>query len=165
MPKRKPILCLDFDGVINSYVSGWQGPRTLPDPPVPGALEFISQALDEFAVAVYSSRSYQWGGRRAMRTWLERHMTEAIASALSGPKVRYDRAHYTAHPILRWLDLDTMEPVELTMREGAQRFVDAIEWPTHKPPALVTLDDRAIQFSGTWPELADLRAFRPWNKS
>ena len=38
---RKPIICLDFDGVIHSYTSGWKGAAVIPDPPVPGALEFI----------------------------------------------------------------------------------------------------------------------------
>jgi hypothetical protein len=30
----KPILCLDFDGVIHSYSSGWKGADVIPDPPV-----------------------------------------------------------------------------------------------------------------------------------
>ena len=29
---RKPILCLDFDGVIHSYISGWKGADVIPDP-------------------------------------------------------------------------------------------------------------------------------------
>jgi hypothetical protein len=33
---RKPILCLDFDGVLHSYTSGWKGAAVIPDPPVPG---------------------------------------------------------------------------------------------------------------------------------
>lgn len=33
-----------------------------------------------------------------------------------------------------------------------------------KPPAVVTLDDRALTFDGTWPDLDRLAAFQPWNK-
>jgi hypothetical protein len=39
-----------------------------------------------------------------------------------------------------------------------------LEWPTEKPPALVTIDDRAITFTGEWPAMAELLAFKPWNK-
>jgi hypothetical protein len=27
----KPILCLDFDGTIHSYISGWQGADVIPE--------------------------------------------------------------------------------------------------------------------------------------
>lgn len=43
-------------------------------------------------------------------------------------------------------------------------ILDAISWPIEKPPALVTLDDRAVTFTGIWPDVAELRAFKPWNK-
>lgn len=33
-----------------------------------------------------------------------------------------------------------------------------------KPAALVTLDDRALTFDGTWPEVGTLLAFEPWNR-
>lgn len=39
-----------------------------------------------------------------------------------------------------------------------------LTFPTEKPPALVTLDDRALTFTGTWPDAAGLRHFQPWNK-
>ena len=42
----KLILCLDFDGVIHSYSSGWKGADVIPDPPVPGALRFIADARE-----------------------------------------------------------------------------------------------------------------------
>jgi hypothetical protein len=45
-----PILCVDFDGVINSYKSGGlaRGGRSdyIPDPPVPGALRWLNDELD-----------------------------------------------------------------------------------------------------------------------
>ncbi len=67
---RKPILCLDFDGVLHSYKSGWQGAAIVPDPPVPGAVAFLHAAVERFRVAIYSSRSGQPGGIDAMRGWL-----------------------------------------------------------------------------------------------
>lgn len=55
--EQKPILCLDFDGVIHSYSSGWQGAACVTDPPVDGSLEFLSNAILRFKVAIFSSRS------------------------------------------------------------------------------------------------------------
>lgn len=37
-------------------------------------------------------------------------------------------------------------------------------WPTEKPSAMVTIDDRALTFDGTWPKIEALKAFKPWNK-
>jgi hypothetical protein len=114
------ILCLDFDGVIHSYASGWKGADVIPDPPVPGAIPFMREAVKHFRVAIFSSRSNQPGGLEAMK---------------------------------RWLDV-----------EAAGTLVHDVEWPTEKPPALVTIDDRAITFDGTWPAIEMLLAFKPWNK-
>lgn len=127
---RKPILVLDFDGVMHAYESGWQGVEVIPDPPVPGALDFIAEALEVFRVAILSSRSSEPEGIAAMQAWLAEAARE------------------------RWRD----EP------EIATRVLSEIEWPTRKPPAFVTIDDRAITFTGTWPSIEELRAFRPWNR-
>lgn len=43
-------------------------------------------------------------------------------------------------------------------------IADGLKFPAHKPAAHVTIDDRAFQFDGEWPEIEDLLAFRPWNK-
>ncbi len=123
----KPILCLDFDGVVHSYTSGWKGARNISDPPTEGAIEFISNALDEgWDVVIHSSRARHWGGISAMRAWLREHAGNM------------------------W---DTMGPSLCDVRFA--------RW---KPSAVVTLDDRGITFTGTWPDPKVLRAFKPWNK-
>jgi hypothetical protein len=124
----KPILCLDFDGVIHSYRSGWQGPTVIADPPVPGAMEFIRAATAHFTVAIFSSRSHQPGGVAAMQAWLA-----------------------------EWVKRDLAPGADLS-------FLEQIEWPTEKPHAYITLDDRAMTFRGEWPSLDSLLAFRPWHQ-
>lgn len=120
-------LCLDFDGVIHSYVSGWKGPRVIPDPPVPGALCFMLDMLNaDWDVAIHSSRSGHWGGRWAMRSWLRHH-----AQAL-------------------WHEVP------------AGHGLEEVRFPLFKPPAFVTLDDRALTFKGAWPTPAELAEFKPW---
>lgn len=74
----KPNLCLDFDGVIHSYKSGWKGAGVIPDPPVPGAMEFIVAAIEHFEVDIFSSRSADPIGRRAMWSYIKQHLEEAI---------------------------------------------------------------------------------------
>src|SRR5262245_18560903 len=65
-PHGKPILSLDFDGVIHSYISGWKGITVITDPPVPGVFVWIRKAYLVFDIHVYSSRSYSPECRIAM---------------------------------------------------------------------------------------------------
>lgn len=122
----KPILCLDFDGVIHSYAIGWKGADVIPDLPVEGAFAFIAEAVKHFRVAIFSSRTNQPGGLDAMKDW------------------------FTFQTEIGFRD-----------RPG---WVDQLEWPLEKPPAMVTIDDRAITFTGEWPSMESLLAFKPWNK-
>ena len=39
-----------------------------------------------------------------------------------------------------------------------------LTFPREKPPAHLTLDDRALCFEGTWPAITALLDFRPWHK-
>ena len=39
-----------------------------------------------------------------------------------------------------------------------------LSFPTEKPPALVSIDDRCLLFTGIWPSVEELRDFKPWNK-
>lgn len=71
---RKPILALDFDGVLHSYASGWQGIDVIPDPPVEGAMAFLDMALAHFDVVIHSSRCATSAGRGAMRRWLRQEL-------------------------------------------------------------------------------------------
>jgi len=135
---KRPILCLDFDGVIHSYTSGWKGADVIPDPPVDGAMAFIAQAVDSFDVAIFSSRSHQPGGRGAMHSYILTHMLSYLEANADGD--------------------------EGQARALAHRVVGSLLFPLDKPPAMVTIDDRAITFTGTWPAVDELLAFKPWNK-
>lgn len=67
----KPTVCIDFDGVVHSYTSGWTALDVAPDPPVPGAFDAIRRFLDDgWQVAIFSSRSASPFGLAAMRNWL-----------------------------------------------------------------------------------------------
>lgn len=74
----RPILCLDFDGVLHAYTSGWQGVTSIPDGPVPGAAQFIADAQERFEVHVYSSRSASTDGITAMSAHLLGWLKEGL---------------------------------------------------------------------------------------
>lgn len=132
---NNPIICVDFDGVIHSYNSGWQGADVIPDPPVPGAIKWLEDHLpvpDELGmseeyqgpiVQIYSSRSRQRGGIKAMKKWLIKHGLHKS---------------YISDGIL--------------------------EFPEKKPAAFLTIDDRAICFRGIFPTTQEMMSFKPWNK-
>ncbi|MGI9470306.1 MAG: TOTE conflict system archaeo-eukaryotic primase domain-containing protein [Rubripirellula sp.] len=70
--KRKTV-CLDFDGVIHSYRSGWKGEDTIPDPPIHGVREAIQHLRKRYRVVIHSSRSATESGCEAIRRWLQKH--------------------------------------------------------------------------------------------
>jgi len=74
----KPILCLDFDGVVHSYTSGWKGADVIPDAPVGGAFDFIREADEYFDVQIFSSRSHQPGGIQAMKDWCTKYANSPL---------------------------------------------------------------------------------------
>lgn len=115
----KKVLCLDFDGVIHSYKSGWQGVENIPDEPVDGAFEALADYVRHFRVVIFSSRSKSVAGIEAMQYWLLKH----------------------------GLDHDVF---------------DQIEFFNYKPPAFLTIDDRAITFRGKFARGIDLVKFESW---
>ena len=67
----------DFDGVIHSYTSGWQGIGVIPDPPVPGIKEAIAEIRSAgYEVVVVSSRCANHDGRVAIEEWLNHYGIE-----------------------------------------------------------------------------------------
>ncbi|MDU4959580.1 MAG: hypothetical protein E6X17_02810 [Sporomusaceae bacterium] len=71
--RRKPTVIFDFDGVVNSYRSGWTGVASTPDPPVAGIGEAIAAIRRRYRVVIVSSRCYQPGGIAAIRAWLDKY--------------------------------------------------------------------------------------------
>lgn len=115
---KKPILLLDFDGVIHQYLSPWTKAYEVSDDPVPGVGTFIIDASKHFDVCVYSARTTQGGGIQAMKNWM--------------------------------------------IKNGLP--FDLVRFPTEKPPAFLTLDDRCVCFDGIFPNPDELLNFRPWNR-
>ena len=69
----KPTICVDFDGVIHSYTSGWITVDCIPDSPVAGAFKWLSRMLKYYTVAIFSSRSRDEYGLAAMKKWFKTH--------------------------------------------------------------------------------------------
>ena len=76
MAKRK--IVVDFDGVIHSYESKFKFPWVIPDPPVKGAFKFLVEMAEKFTVAIYSTRSSNEKGLKAMQNWIFKNGTEEI---------------------------------------------------------------------------------------
>jgi hypothetical protein len=122
MGSERKTLCVDFDGVLHSYTSGWKGVDQVPDGPVRGAMDWLRAMLGEgFDICIYSSRSKDPAGLAAMMAALR----------------------------VWGMDMDD---------------IDRLDFPTEKPAAWLTIDDRCFRFEGDFPSADWLRRFRPWNK-
>ena len=67
-------ICFDFDGVIHSYISGWQGAENIPDAPVKGIKEVIDKLRETGnRVVVQSSRAQTEAGKQAIIKYLNKN--------------------------------------------------------------------------------------------
>lgn len=72
---EKPILSVQFDGVLHDYEGKlWRmATRVVLGPPVPGSFTFLEKALDFFTVCVIGERNNDPLARRALWRWFKRH--------------------------------------------------------------------------------------------
>lgn len=117
MTTSRKTIAVDFDGVIHSYISGWQGEVNIHDPATPGAIEFLRRAVDRFEVKIYSTRAKSEPARQAMRAYLlKAGADDALLDAIEitnekPPAVVYidDRGHAFDGS---WPDLDDLAAFE-----------------------------------------------------
>lgn len=70
-----------------------------------------------------------------------------------------------------WLSLKALEAeaAEEITTEQRQRLHEVISFSATKPPAFITIDDRALTFNGDWLSpiysAVALQYFRPWNST
>ena len=111
------IFAVDFDGVIHSYTSGWQGPRNIPDPPVEGAILWLEEMINEsgMEVHIFSSRLRYWGAKKAIKDWLLKY---AMYPSLVA-KLKFSHKKPPAHVLLddRCLQFDGRFPSAEAIRQ------------------------------------------------
>lgn len=112
------------------------------------ALDFdgvIHQYVTPWQDALTVSDPPMPGAFEFILTLLDKNYEVAIISSRN-------RTIHGQHAMATWMLLNGFPPHKLT----------EIQWPSYKPPAFLTIDDRAIQFSGSWPSLDFIKEFKPW---
>lgn len=66
-------ISVDFDGVLHSYTSKWVSAAVIPDPPVPGAIEWLNAMAEKFEIVVHTTRARSADGREAVALYLIQH--------------------------------------------------------------------------------------------
>jgi hypothetical protein len=148
---NKPILCLEFDGVIHSGTSKWINARTILDAPVKESISFLVRALEDFEVHIYSTRSRYFGGRKAMKQWLSIHFCDLV--------LKEDPFFLSYLENFIFMDLPGLD-----LSYVAKYFVKQLKFPLFKPNAGIHLDAKAVCFTGKFPNLKTLKEFEPWYK-
>lgn len=81
----KPTVVFDFDGVIHSYTSGWQGHTIIPDKPVRGIKKTLETLRENYEVHIFSTRCSSKEGIEAIKKWLKKHKIKVDGVSHSKP--------------------------------------------------------------------------------
>ena len=156
-------ILFDFDGVIHSYTSGWQGMDFISDKPVEGILEVLTNLVydKDYEVMIYSSRSQYKKGIKAMKGWLDCWLNVEIEKINNTPENKWK-------DMWQWKilnDHQSIEPWHVHEDRAINKFINKIKFPKKKPPAYITIDDRAICFDGDSKDLINkINNFKVWYK-
>jgi hypothetical protein len=135
---KTPILSIDLDGVLHSYTSGWKGPRNIPDPPVKGAIPWLRSLLsDPECICAMAPRFLDF----------DVQIFSSRSRHVGGRRA-----------IKKWLFKQFV-----AIGEPGQ-CIELLKFPLWKPPAFLHIDDRAWLFTGSFPTVSRMKAFKPWNK-
>ncbi len=83
--RARRTICLDFDGVLHSYRSGWCGAEIIRDPPVHGTRDAIVRLRKSFRVVIHSARCRTPEGCRAIEAWLKKNDIEVDEVCIHKP--------------------------------------------------------------------------------
>ena len=148
-------ICVDFDGVLHSYTSGWQGAGTIADPPVPGAIEWLITMAPHYDIAIYSSRSKNLFGLLAMRKWIIEQLWNYFAD---------ETLKQMGLSALKEAPNEAVSVFDGAVNDAIDGVIKNVRFPLFKPAAWLTIDDRAICFDGQFPGADEIDGFRPWYK-
>jgi hypothetical protein len=138
-PAHKKTIAVDFDGVIHLYSQGWKD-GTIYDTYVPGFFRWLLlvSQREDMEIVVHSSRFRTQLDIQAAREWIGKESIQAIVNG----EVPVD-THWDA-------------------------VFSILQFSLTKPPAWITIDDRAVTFIGDWdapmyhPD--NLAAFKTWQQ-
>ncbi len=146
---RKTIV-FDFDGVIHSYSSGWQGVTVIPDAPIEETVETIKRLRKEdYEIVVVSTRCANLEGMLAVRQYLKHHKIEVdrVCSEKPPALVYVDDRAVCFRPgtdlynqiinFKPWREKDEAQeakPQQLTCPYPLTRNPHVIYWEQHKCP-------------------------------
>ncbi len=138
---KKYTLGIDFDGVIHSYTTGWQGRDVIADGPMPGAIEWINQAIDDerFRVAVLSSRSETAKGRIAMH--------QKIAEWFAQENIEPHRANRIWFPAFKpplWLYIDDRSHQFISWEDPMLDLDRVAAFKPHTSTIMLTADEKKL---------------------
>lgn len=116
-----PRIVLDFDGVLNSYRSGWISAAEIPDPPTAGAQQFVADLLDDgWEIVIQSTRAATPQGANAISEWLILHGFPLPGGPL------------TADPRGAYVITAEKLPALVYLDDRALRFNGPGTWPTRE---------------------------------
>lgn len=125
---HRQTICVDFDGVLHAYTSGWKGATVIPDGPTPGAIQWLSDLTTFFDVVICSARARRPWGWWAVKRWLRREL------------IAHWGAHaHVAHDVLDAVKVSFIKPAAIVYiddrawRFDGKHFPTPVELKNHRP--------------------------------